>query len=435
MYSHPTSHPLDTELLDFVEGALDDSASRAVETHLASCLLCRIKRQRLTGVAPIELADIRELRVPEFGAIDIQDGPGTAARQGELWLTASDDATMVLVKVVRDNDYGVVVVPVTLDVEVADSGALILDSSASPLAVPVAIYDRLPVSLPSSALAGRVMPVRSDVDLLSLVVGEPGISRGSPLEGPADPRLEVRQYLSDRLVALDSYETDAGSDDSSSSNTHSRLAALRDEMVLRRGPDCEVEELGSLPSLAATPEAWRAFACIKEFTLRIIVIDTPGGLSDERDYVCAQALLTRLDGSALVVCNWRSDSADLFDAPSLFHAFELPDGERTSGPLIPGLSLADAVAKFLDQKRIVISSIGSSGRHAARVNVQEVLADQVAEAVDANVGRASRLGPEKRDGYKALAGLGDGLTEVLRTALETDFDPQSIVALVEGEDP
>jgi hypothetical protein len=435
MSSYPSTHPLDTDLLDFVEGALDDAAGRAVETHLAGCLLCRIKRQRLTGVAPIELADIRDLTVPGFGSIEIEDAPGTAAQRGELWLTASDEATMVLVRTIRDNDYGVVVVPVTLDVEVADSGALILDTPASPLGVPIAIYDRLPVSLPPSALSGRVRPIRSEVDLLSLVAGDPGITRGSPLEGATDPRLEVRQYLSDRLVTLDSYEADDGGDDQRPIDIDDRLSVLRDEIILRRGPSCEVEELGPLPSLPQTPQTWSGFASIKDFNIRIIVIYTPGGLNDERDYVCAQALLTRLDSSALTVCNLHADSVDLFDAPTLFHAFELPDGARTSKPLISGLTLADTIAKFLDQKRFMISAIGTSGQHATRVDVQEILAEQVAGAVDATLGRASRLGLEKREGYMALAGVSDGLTDVLKTALEIDFDPQSIVALVEGEDP
>jgi hypothetical protein len=196
-----------------------------------------------------------------------------------------------------------------------------------------------------------------------------------------------------------------------------------------------VEELGLLPSLSQTPQTWSGLACVRDFNARIIVIDTPSGLNEEHDYVCAQALLTRLDGSALVVCNWHSDSADLFDPPTLFHAIELPDGKRASKPLISGLSLPDTIAKFLEQKRSIISTIGTSGPHAARVDVQEILAAQVSEAVDATLGRASRLGQEKRAGYLALAGQADGLTEVLKTALEIDFDPQSIVALLEGEDP
>jgi len=434
MYPYPASHPLDTDLLDFVDGVLDDAASRAVETHLASCPLCRIKLQRLTGVAPIELTDVRDVIVPEFGAIDVEDVPGTSARRGELWLTNADEAIIVLVRSVRDDDYGVVVVPVTLDIEVADSGALIFDASASPLAVPIAIYDRLAVSLPSSALSGRVLPLRSNIDLVTLSAGEPGVSRGSPLEGSTDPRLEVRQFLSDRLVALDPYETDAGGDDPRSTDVGLRRSELRDELILRRGSNCEVEELGVLPSLPETPPTWSGLACVKDFNARIIVIDTPSGLVDERDYVCGQALLTRMDASALVVCNWHSDSADLFDPPTLFHAIELPDGNRASKPHISGLSLPDTIAKFLEQKRTVISAIGTSGSHAARVDVQEILAEQVAGAVAATVRRAPRLGPERRAGYLALAGKADGLAEVLKTALEIDFDPQAIVALLEGED-
>ncbi len=66
--------------------------------------------------------------------------------------------------------------------------------------------------------------------------------------------------------------------------------------------------------------------------------------------------------------------------------------------------------------------------------MQEILAEQVAGAVNATLGRASRLGAEKQAGYLAIEGLGKGLTEVLKTALEVDFDPQAIVAFIESED-
>lgn len=434
MYLHSAPHPLDTDLLDLVEGALDITAARAIEAHLAGCVLCRIKRQRMTGMAPIALRDVRDLAIPGFGTIEIEDAPGAAAQQGELWLTASDEATMVLVRSVRSNDYGVVVVPVTLDIEVADSGTLILEESVSPIGVPLVIYDHLVVSLPSAALSGRIIPVHSDFDLLALVAGDPGVSRGSALEGPADPRLEVRQYLSDRLVALDPYEPEDAGDDPLLVDGQRRLVELREAVVFRCGPSCEVEKLATLPGLAQTPQTWSGVAWIREARVRVVVIDTPAGLNDDSDYVCAQALLTRLDGSGLAVCNSLSDFVDLYDAPTLFQAFVLPDCKRTTEPLISGVSLVDAVAKFLEQRRIMVPATSTAGRHAVRVDARDVLAEQVTEAVEANIRRASRFGPDKREGYMALGGLGDGLKEVLKGALEANFDPQSIVALADGDD-
>lgn len=434
MSHRASTHPLDTDLLDFAEGLLDPAARELIEAHLNGCLLCRIKRQRLTGAPPIDFADVRELTVPGFGKIEVEEASGIDARPGELWLTASDEATMVLVRSVRNNESGLVVVPVTLDVEVGDSGTLILDQPESPLGVPLVIYERLLVSLPSTALSGRVVPVRTAIDLLALGDGDTGVSRGSALEGPADPRLEIRQYLSDRLVALDPYQSEEDFGDEPSVGPDARLAALRDELTFRRGSGCEVEDLASLPLLAVTPDGWAGIARIKDFTVRVLVIDTPAGLNDAADFLSAQVLLTRLDGSALAVCTALTDTADLYDAPTLFGAFELPAGRRAAAPLISGLSLPDTVAKFLEQKRVMLSAIGPSEHRAAPIDVQQVLADEVAGAVAATVKRATRLGPDKKQGYSELAGLSESLVEVLRAAFEANFDPHCVSELAEDDD-
>jgi hypothetical protein len=200
-------HPLDTDLMDLVEGTLSPDAARSVEAHLAGCVLCRIKRQRLTNEAPIDFIDVHDVEIPSFGRIATVDVSPATALPGELWLTEGDEAVMVLVRKVLDPLLGLVVVPVTFDTEVADSGTVVLDATASPLGVPLAIYDAMVSSLPLYVLRNRVVPVR-DVDLLNLAVGEPGVSRGSALEGPGDPRHEVRQYIADRLTALSPVEDD-----------------------------------------------------------------------------------------------------------------------------------------------------------------------------------------------------------------------------------
>jgi hypothetical protein len=423
---------LDTELLDYVEGACDAETAASIDSHLAQCLLCRIKRQRLSGAPPMELTDVRSVVTPDFVVIDVEPGDGKP-EAGELWLTDADDATMVLIRSVRADGDGVVVVPVTLDVEAADQRAITLDQSASPLAVPLAIYEDLAVSLPTTALAERITP-RVDVDLLSLTDDHEGVSRGAPIRSAADPRLEVRQYLVDRLTALDPYDATQPDEEAAASDTPPRIALLRDELLIRRGPNCDVQELRTLPSGTTTPSGWSGIASVSDFTVRLLVIETPHGLQESPDFMAAQALVTRLAASAVAVCTPDADTADVYDAPALFRAFQLPEGTRSSEPIISALWLPDAIAKYLDQKRVVLSTIGLSPQHAPRVDAAAVLTNEVALAIDATVKRAPKLGAEKKDGYLQLPASRTDITVVLERALEADFDPQWIGDAITGTD-
>lgn len=432
--SRPASaHPLDADLLDYVEGVCDATTADSIASHLAACLLCRIKQRRLVGMPPMEFADVRDLIAPEFGVIDVVSAGGEGPRRGELWLTTSDEPTMVLVRSVRADDAGVVVVPVTLDVEVADQGVVVLDETRSPLMVPIAIYEDLTVSLPTESLIDRVVPRHVEHrDLWALSDDDEGVSHGSPIESPADPRLEIRQYLVDRLTALDPHEPPLD-DEPDKPRDPPLVAQLRDELLFRRGPNSDVQTLSTLPAGAQTPPTWAGIAVVVDFTVRVVVIETPLGLRDASDFSAAQALVVRLDASALAVCTPSSDAADIYEAPALFRAFLLPEGIRSSEPLISGVSLPDAVAKYLDQKRVVISAITSSSQRAPRVDAASVLARAVADAVDATASRASRLGPEKSDGYQRLPEWQEELGDVLKRALEPDFDPQWLVDAIEDE--
>ena len=203
MPNQRVAHTLDIDLVAFVDGILNAAEARLVEEHLSGCLSCRIKRQRMADTLPIAIMHVGDIGVPDFKSIDTEDIDPSDAAAGDLWLTAADDSVMVLVTKVRANGWGVVVVPVVLDVEVADAGTLVLDDTASPVDVPIAIYSDMANSLPISALSGRVIPTRPGVDLLRITDTDPGVHRGSPLEGPADPRHEVRQYIADQLVTID----------------------------------------------------------------------------------------------------------------------------------------------------------------------------------------------------------------------------------------
>lgn len=427
-------HPLDTDLLDFVELVGDVATKQLIKAHLADCVICRIKVQRLRNSNLIEVTPLGEMTAPSFAPLEVEDVASESARPGELWLTAADEAAMVLVRSVRGRGSGVVVVPVITDVEVADRGARIVDATASPVGVPIAIYDRLVVSLPSAALLGRIVPTK-DVDVLALTDGDLGVSRGSPLEDPSDPRIEIRQHLIDRLTALDPLLSSVGDDPELPESSPAEAAlSLRDGLAVYRGDWCVVEALEDFPSLPRRPLGWAPVARVSEFGIRLIVVRTPGGLTNHSDFVAAQALLLRLDASAVVVTNGFSDTVDLYDPPTLFEGFEVPAGERTSYPLLEGLSLVDAIAKFLDRKSRSAFAFGSSGVHADVIDVEQVLSAQMAQSIAAAVKNASRLGEDKKRGVLRLDGLEDDLAEALKAALRSDFDVAAITAIVDRSD-
>jgi hypothetical protein len=291
------------------------------------------------------------------------------------------------------------------------------------------VHQDLVFTLPSQALNQRVVSVRSGIDLLTLSEGEPGVSRGEPLSGPDDPRLEIRQDLVDRIGLAGPQATEGPVQGEGSPS----VASLQDELQFRRGPQCIVEELASLPRLAHTPADWTGVAYIRDFAVRVIVIETPSGLTDDNDVASAQALITRLDGSAIAICRPNIGNVDLYDAPTLFRAFRLPDGDRVSAPLISGLNLLDTIAKYLDQKRVLLSTASTTSQRAPRVDVREIVKESTAAAVDTTVRRAPRLAKEKRLGYERLESKGSQLAELLIKALEPDFDPEDILRIIESD--
>jgi hypothetical protein len=423
MAPYTSAHPLDTDILDLIEGTLDEGSARLIESHLDGCLLCRIKRQRLSAAPPIDFADVRDLAVPVFPRIEVQDAPGTDASRGELWLAAGDEAVMVLIRTVRD--HGLVVVPVTLDTEAADDETLVLDDTSSPLAVPLAIYERLTISIGSYALRSRVVPVR-DVDLFDLVVGQPGVTRGSAIDGPTDPRLEIRQYLIDRLTALDPPDPEEPDSPPAPMSTDDIFSEMVQHLEFSRGSEASVDRLPYLG--VEVPNGWAGIAVIDELNVRVVVIDTPRGLMDESERDIAEAVFAKWSASALAVCTSElSDIADLYDYSGLTGRISVDSGERFSGPLLT-LSVREAVSKFLDQRiSIPTTPIASSARGTA-VDAHAIMSQKVAEALDGVVirGRNATIA-SKSNGYTAAGSSLEALSQVLQHAFTDDFDVRSIV--------
>ena len=390
-----SGHPLDVDLADLVDGALDAAAAERVEAHLADCLLCRLKRRRLLG-APPPAGGGSPLPSPHFVLPAVEEGGEPAA--GDVWLAGADQRLLVQILGVAGDR--VAVAPVTLDVGAADDEA--------PVTGHVVVYPALATDLPRRALTGRVV-----LD----VSGEP--APGPPIAGPDDPRLELRQHLADALAALgDPPEAPptgpVGPD-------HARSALIADLRAMR-GRACTVRALDGWDDLVlAESRGWSPLATIDELGVVLVILDTPHGLADEGDFDAARAVLTRLNASALVVTTTAlSDVADVFDAPALHAGIDLPAGDHTPPrPLISGLATFDAITKFLDQHSGARAMSPPTRGPVAGVDVADVLRQAAATAAAdaARQGARFKIMPKRR-GYESLAGADRAIAAALAKAFE-----------------
>jgi hypothetical protein len=421
-------HPLDVDLADLVDGVVEAARASQLEAHLSECLLCRIKRERLRRAppaTPAPTADRPPLPSLAFVVPGTQEGVEPTA--GELWVTGGDERILVLV--VRAHPDRLLVAPVTLDVEAADEENVVVDAARSPLQTGLAIHPTLAAEVPRAVLAGRFGAFGSGEELAEILSGDgPGLTRGKAIEGPSDPRLELRQLLADRLASLEETPPDpAARADAPPARPEQVTSALIADLRAMRGGACTVQALDNWSGLnLPVRNRWVPMLTVDEVGIVLVVLDTPHGLVDEDDFEAARSVLTRFGDSALVVLGRAlTEFAEVFDSPSLHYGIDIPSGAHTPPrPLSSGLAPFDAIAKFLDQ-HTGAKVMGPPSRGAVtRVDVGDILR----EAAAAAVADAVRQGPRfkiapKRRGYESLAGAQDGL----QAALEQAFTEESVV--------
>jgi hypothetical protein len=397
-----TSHPLDVDLADYVDGALDAARAAELEAHLDDCLLCRLKRRRLEGApAPATTAGL----LPGLAFdVPVTDAGGEPAVD-DLWLAGNDDRLLVLVRGVAGDR--VTAAPVTFDVEAADEETVVVEQS--PFRTAVAVHPALAMEIARAALTAKV-------GVLTLAG-----AAGAPIAGPSDPRLELRQHLADRLAAF-AEPPPAGVDDPPPPRPEQVRSSLIADLRSMRGRACAVRALHGWGDLVlAEQRGWVPLVTVDEVGVVLVVFDTPHGLEDELDFDAARSVLTRLNASALVVRTGElSELADVFDAAALHAGIDMPSGTHSPPrPLISGLSAFDAMMKYLDQHSGARAMSAPTRGPVARVEVADVLrvATAAAAADLARQGARFKIAPKRR-GYESLAGAEDAIAAALARAFE-----------------
>jgi hypothetical protein len=397
-----TSHPLDVDLADYVDGALDAARAAELEAHLDDCLLCRLKRRRLEG-APAPASAKGFLPGPAFDVPAFEAGGEPAV--DDLWLAGGEDRLLVLVRGVAGDR--VTAAPVTFDIEAADDETVIVEQS--PFRTAVAVHPALALEIPRSALTARLGTLS--------VAGD----RGAPIAGPSDPRLELRQHLADHLAAFADPPL-AGAGDGPPPRPAQVRSTLIADLRAMRGRACAARPLDGWGDLVlAEQRGWTPLATVDEVGVVLVVFDTPHGLEDELDFDAARSVLTRLNASAVVVLTGElSELADVFDAAALHAGIDMPSGAHNPPrPLISGLVPFDAMAKFLDQHSGARAMGAPTRSPLARVEVADVLREAAAAAAAdaARQGARFKIAPKRR-GYESLAGAEEAIAAALATAFE-----------------
>lgn len=430
---HGFRHPLDVDLADFADDLVDSAQREALEDHLSVCLLCRIKVSRLREA----LRDQSE--VPHSGQSGLEVGTSINAglsaiapledltvdqlKAGQLWAAGKEQRLLVLI--LREQHGRAFVAPVTFDAGAADDETVVVvEASTFPFATSIAVYPMLAAELPKSSLAACFGQLVATGDLDQLVAGRlAGTTRGEPIEGPTDPRLEFRQMLADHLGTLEEIAPDPDTAAYAPAPGPERLAsALAAALRLRRGERCRLHRLRSWDDLiTASARGWTPLASVDELGAIFVVFDTPSGLANSDDFNAAIGVLTRYSASAVVVlATSLSPHAEIFDAASLKYGIGVPSGEeRPPAPILSGLAPVDAIAKFLDEYSSRSETMWSTRASTSPSDVVATLSRSAASAVAevANQGRNYRIIPKKA-GYTSVEHFVQNLDEVLRDALD-----------------
>lgn len=194
--------------------ARDVKADAGVRAHLEQCVACRVRAARLWhAAAPTEPGSEAVSRILAASAPGPALPVGAAGarspgppRPGELWRAGREEALLVWVRRVLPG--AVDVLPVVLDVELADQESLLLPAGSTPLGVPLAVlagvraHVGLPALLQLAGFAGIAGQVREVMTAAMQGRAPAGVNVGPPITTAADQRIEYRQVIADLLADL-----------------------------------------------------------------------------------------------------------------------------------------------------------------------------------------------------------------------------------------
>lgn len=369
-------HPSSIELLTVLREP-DQATSTLV--HLDECLACRVRLSRIrrvTGLGPASADSLQRIveastPLPEVLANVVSSGQCGEPEPNDIWRVGRSEALLVWVRGVFADGVADVI-PLVLDVELADQESLVVSADATPLATETAAMVSLRTHVHIGAFLNKVgiLDIRKDVNEVMTAVREgrrpSGVRVGPPIDDDDDQRLEYRQALRDLLAELSpsawlAADDDPGADaeQTASETTTNHPPDDIDIIKIDLG-----ERLQGVQCRDLEPQTFTVDAAVRATTvLKVVYLNTavlvatldganPTTFPELRAVAaaCRKMTLIETDADAVAVAIPRDDwQALLFTTAYTRDAFELPGGSRTGPtPTLRGYGLVDTLCKHLE---------------------------------------------------------------------------------------
>ncbi|GAA1290448.1 hypothetical protein Psi02_15350 [Planotetraspora silvatica] len=371
-------HPSSSELLAAQHDPDCVTAAPTLE-HLEECLACRVRLARIRRASGPDPASANSLQriieastpLPEALAAIALEGKVGEPQPNEIWRIGRSEALLVWVRRVFEDGIADVI-PLVLDVELADQESVVLSADATPLATETAAMVSLRTHVHTGAFLNRVaiLDIGEDVTEVMTAMREsrrPSKVRvGPPIDDDDDQRLEYRQALRDLLAELApsawldtqdgiGADTKQSTSEPTANSSPDGLDQIKADLGerLRGAQICDLH-----PHRVTVDEQVQATSLLKVVYLdtAVLVAALSGGSLTAFPEIrvvaaaCQQLTLIEKDADAVAMAIPHDDWPTLlFTTAHMRSALVLPGGAQT-GPTVTleGLGLVDTLCKHLE---------------------------------------------------------------------------------------
>ena len=423
LYDHPST-------LELTAARDDPAAAKAIESHLAACLACRVRAARLWHAElpgdPDEDVVTRILEASSPGPAilasltgDRDPGP---PRPGEIWRIGRDEAILAWVRRVFED--AVDVIPAVLDIELADQESVFVPAESTPLGMPLALLTGVRTHVGMPALLQRIGYVNAFAHVNEAMAaareGRPpqSIQTGPPIDMEDDQRIEYRQVIADLLSDLvpdrwpDDPMPDARQSDGNSSGEAADIIDILTVEFPVRHSAAQVLPMAPVESWLGAGTSLYGCARVTYLDTSLIVAVLTGqdiGEAVHSTTVLADACLALArmepDVTAIAITSGGGDwPAIVLKVADLRTAYEAPSGRKVPPRLArEPLPLVDALAKFLDRQVTAWEVTEPVTAQIAAIDVRDVASQSANEATAETIAAGKRaLTEAKRNSWTHL---------------------------------